>query len=394
MLTDAKLKKIKPKNKMFRVADVDGLYAEIRKTGRIFWRFRYYFDEKEKTINLGRYPLIGLKDARIERDKLRLKIHQRIDPIAEKQEQKEEKNRIAIHAFSAVMKEWYEKKQKPTLSAKTMQRTEKLMNKDIRPYLGEIDIRNIKPIDILECVRKVEQRGAIDLAYKTMTIISQVMRYAVSTCRCERDLTIDLKGALTPNKANHYPAITKPSAFAKLLVAIENYVGSETVRNALHLHCLLFQRPGEIRKMEWQEVDIEKALWEIPAPKMKMRQPHIVPLSKQAIKVIKEQQKISGDGHYVLPSQRSKARPMSDNTVNVALRTLGYDRSQMVAHGFRATARTLLDEELEFRVEWIEQQLAHAVKDHLGMAYNRTKHLKQRTQMMQAWADYLDELRN
>ena len=389
MLTDLKLRRLKAKNKIYRVPDEKGLVIEVRTTGNKYWRFRYRFKQQQKMMALGEYPLISLSDARLARDEIRIKLHKGIDPITELQEKREEKKRIEVHMFSLVVDEWYETRQKGRIAAKTRERTESLINKDIKPQIGNMDIRDLKSLDILNAIRKIEQRGAIDLAYKAMTIISQVMRYGICTDRCERDLTTDLKGALQPNKVGHYAATTDPQKFRKLLLAIEAYVGSKTVKNALLLHSYLFQRPGEIRTMEWDEIDFDKKLWNIPAAKMKTRQPHIVPLSKQAIEIIKEQQKIT-TGKYVLPSHRSPNRPMSDNTVNCSLRTMGYDRTMHTAHGFRATARTLLDEELEVPVEHIEQQLAHSVRDPLGRAYNRTKHLRQRTEMMQKWADYID----
>jgi len=246
---------------------------------------------------------------------------------------------------------------------------------------------------LLAVLRKIESRGAVETAHRAKQTAGQIFRFAVSTGRAERDPSADLSGALKTPKKKHLASITDPKEVGKLLLAIDNFQGTATVTAALSLSPLLFARPGELRHMEWEEINWEGGQWEIPAEKMKIKQPHIVPLCKQAIAILKELQLLTGRGKYVFPSARGASRPLSDNGVRTALRTLGYDNDTMTPHGFRATARTLLDEVLGFRIEWIEQQLAHTVRDPQGRAYNRTKHLPQRKDMMQKWADYLDNLK-
>ncbi|MEH6580120.1 MAG: site-specific integrase [Amphritea sp.] len=242
-------------------------------------------------------------------------------------------------------------------------------------------------------MRRVENRGAVETAHRVKQIAGQIFRYAVATGRAERDITQDLKGALAPVKKSHFPAITEPAKVGKLLLMLDAYEGTATVKAALKLAPLVFVRPSELRKAEWQEIDLEAAEWRIPAAKMKMGMDHIVPLSKQAVEILREQQLFSGNWQYVFPSGRGPRRPMSDNAILSAFRNMGISKDEMTGHGFRAMARTILDEVLGERVELIEHQLAHAVKDTLGRAYNRTKHLPQRRVMMQRWADYLDQLR-
>jgi len=246
---------------------------------------------------------------------------------------------------------------------------------------------------LLAVLRKIESRGAVETAHRAKQTAGQIFRFAVSTGRAERDPSADLTGALKSPKTKHFASITDPDGVGKLMLAIDGFQGTATVTAALKLTPLLFSRPGELRHMEWDEINFESEQWKIPAEKMKIGQPHIVPLPKQAIAILKEQQLLTGRGKYVFPSARGASRPLSDNGVRTALRTLGYDNDTMTPHGFRATARTLLDEVLGFRIEWIEQQLAHTVRDPQGRAYNRTKHLPQRKDMMEKWADYLDNLK-
>ncbi len=259
--------------------------------------------------------------------------------------------------------------------------------------LGKHSITDINPVNVLSVLRRVEDRGAIETAHRVLSIINQIMRYAVQTGRLESNPTRDLTGALPPARATHHAAITEPTEVGALLRAIDGYQGDIITRTALRLAPLVFVRPGELRHAEWEEIDLASATWEIPANKMKRRLPHIVPLSSQAVKLMEEIQAVSGESGYVFTSLRSKGNPISENTINAALRRLGYTKEQMNGHGFRAMARTLLDEELSFPPDIIEHQLAHAVRDPLGRAYNRTQHLDARRKMMQKWADYLDELR-
>jgi integrase len=267
------------------------------------------------------------------------------------------------------------------------------MKNDLFPWIGSKPIVNIKAPELLAVLRRVESRGAIETARRLRIIAGQVFKYAVKTGRAERDPAADLRGALAPAKENHHAAITEPKEVAPLLRAIDGYQGSFVVKCALKLAPLFFVRPGELRHAEWSEIDLDEAVWSIPADKMKMKQAHIVPLCRQAIEILKELQPLTGASKYVFPSGRSFARAMSENAVNAALRRMGYDKGTMTGHGFRAMARTILDEVLQVRPDFIEHQLAHAVRDPNGRAYNRTAHLEERRKMMQKWADYLDGLK-
>ena len=273
-------------------------------------------------------------------------------------------------------------------------RTWRLLKNDLFPPLGRRPIADISPPELLKALRRVESRGAVDTAHRAHQTSGQVFRYAIATGRAERDPSADLRGALKVHVKKHHAAITEPKELGKLLISIEAFSGTPVVKAALELSALLFVRPKELRHMEWEEIDWDQALWQIPAEKMKMKQPHIVPLSTQAITILEEIHSLTGRGKYVFPSARGASRPLSENGVRVALRTMGYDNNTMTAHGFRATARTILDEVLCFRVDLIEHQLAHTVRDPNGRAYNRTKHLPQRIEMMQKWADYLDSLQS
>jgi integrase len=291
-----------------------------------------------------------------------------------------------------VATEWYETKMGDK-SDSHRDRTLRLLKNDLYPPLGSRPINQIEPPELLMALRKIEARGAVDMAHRAKQTAGQVFRYAVATGRAERDPSADLKDALKSRTKKHYPAITEPKEVGKLLIAIDAYEGTPVVKTAMQLSPILFQRPGEIRAMEWNEINWEAEQWELPAEKMKMGQPHIVPLPTQAIDLLKELHLFTGGGKYVFPSARGASRSLSDNGVRVALRTMGYDNNTMTPHGFRAMARTILDEVLNYRVDYIEHQLAHAVKDANGRAYNRTSHIAKRKIMMQKWADYLDNLK-
>jgi integrase len=267
------------------------------------------------------------------------------------------------------------------------------LSHDLIPLLGSRPINEIKAPELLSVLRRAESRGALELAHRLRAIAGQVFRYAVATGRAERDPSVDLRGAIPPPKVKHHAAITDPKEVALLLRALDGYQGGFVVKCALRLAPLLFVRPGELRHAEWAEINLDEAVWNIPAHKMKMKQAHIVPLCNQVIEILKELQEYTGAGRYAFPSVRTHARPMSENTVNAALRHAGYDKDTMTGHGFRAMARTILDEVLHIRPDYIEHQLAHAVRDPNGRAYNRTAHIVERRKMMQLWADYLDELK-
>ncbi|WP_461521080.1 tyrosine-type recombinase/integrase [Porticoccus sp.] len=383
----------KPKDKPYKLADEKGLYLQVMPNGSKYWRLKYRFGGKEKVLALGVHPEIGLKEAREKRDEARKLIGNGVDPSDVKRAQKAIQGEAVENSFKAVALEWFTRKMADK-SQGHQDRTVRALEKDLFPMIGGHPIGGITPPQLLAALRRIESRGAVETAYRAKQTAGQIFRYAVATGRAERDPSHDLKGALATHKKKHLAAITDPKEVGKLLVAIDSYTGTPTVKAALQLSPLLFCRPGELRQMEWTEIDWDKAQWELPAVKMKMGQPHIVPLSRQALDILQEIQRLNGTRRYAFPSARGASRPLSENGVRTALRTMGYDNDTMTPHGFRAMARTILDEVLGFRVEWIEHQLAHAVKDANGRAYNRTSHLEQRRDMMQKWADYLDRLRS
>lgn len=391
-LTTVAANQAKPKDKPYKLADEKGLYLQVMPNGGKYWRLKYRYSGKEKVLALGVHPETGLKEAREKRDEARKLISNGVDPSDVRRAQKAIQGQAEGNSFQAVALEWFAKKM-TTKSENYRTRIMRSLEKDLFSVLGSRPIDSISAPQLLAALRKMESRGAIESAHRTKQVAGQIFRYAVATGRAERDPSHDLKGALATHKKKHLAAITDPKEVGKLLVAIDSYTGTPSVKAALQLSPLLFCRPGELRQMEWREIDWDKAQWEIPPEKMKMGQPHIVPLSRQSLDILQEIQRLNGTRRYAFPSARGASRPLSENGVRTALRTMGYDNDTMTPHGFRAMARTILDEVLGFRVEWIEHQLAHAVKDANGRAYNRTSHLEQRKDMMQKWADYLDRLR-
>jgi integrase len=389
-LTDQKAKQAKPQDKTYRLSDEKGMYLEITPKGGKYWRMKYRFAGKEKRLAIGVYPETTLKKAREIRDGARQKLSNGIDPSALKQAQKLTRNAAAENSFQAVGLEWFAK-QKPTWAENHWTKVERMMTKDLFPYLGNRPINGITPPELLAVLRKVESRGALESAKRTKQIAGQIFRYGVATGRCERDPSQDLTGALATPVKQHRAAVTDPKAVGPLLNALESYQGSAVVNAALRLAPLTFVRPGELRKAKWTDIDLAKAEWRYYVTKTKSE--HIVPLSHQAVEILEELHPLTCSSEYVFPSARTLSRPMSDNAVLSAMRRMGIGKDEMCGHGFRAMARTILDEELHFRTDWIEHQLAHAVKDVHGRAYNRTAHLPQRKEMMQAWADYLDNLK-
>jgi integrase len=390
-LTALAVKQAKPKEKDYKLSDGGGMYLLVTKKGGKYWRLKYRFAGKEKVLALGVYPTITLEKAREERQKAK-KMLPHTDPSSDKRKIKASNLEAAENNFELVAREWFNNHMTGKSESHRV-RTLRLLKNDLFPSLGKRPVDDISPPELLRVLRRVENRGAVDTAHRAQQTAGQVFRYAIATGRAERDPSADLRGALKVHIKKHHAAITEPKELGKLLLAIDAYSGTPVVRAALKLSPLLFVRPKELRHMEWTEIDWDQGLWQIPADKMKMKEPHIVPLSRQAIIVLEEISSITGRGKYVFPSGRGASRPLSENGVRVALRTMGYDNNTMTAHGFRATARTILDEVLCFRVDLIEHQLAHAVRDPTGRAYNRTKHLPQRIDMMQKWADYLDVLR-
>jgi len=392
-LTSTAIRNANPGKKPVKLFDGGGLFLLVNPNGSRWWRLKYRFDRKEKLLSLGVYPDVGLKDARERRDEARKLIAAGIDPGAARKAQKATRLDRAANSVETVAKEWFEKfaaNWAPTYSSKVIARFEK----DIYPWIGDRPIAEIAPREVLEVLRRIEKRGALETAHRALSECSQLFRYAVATGRADSDPTRDLKGALATPAVRHMASITDPAKVGELMRAIDGYSGFPVSQAALKLAPLLFVRPGELRKGEWTEFDLEGATWTIPAARMKTRkqnpQDHIVPLAKQAIAILRELHRLTGRSRYVFPGVRTHDRPMSENTVNAALRRMGYEKDEMTGHGFRAMARTILDEHLGFRPDVVEQQLAHAVRDPQGRAYNRTAHLAERRRMMQGWADYLD----
>jgi integrase len=391
-LTATAAKEAKPKAKPYKLSDEKGMFLLINPNGSRYWRLKYRYGGKEKTLALGVYPEVSLAEARGRRSAARSLLRDQIDPGVAKRLERVHQYEEEVSSFHALASEWYETRIADK-SDSYKDRTWRLLNNDLFPPLGNRPINQITAPELLMALRKIEARGAVDMAHRAKQTAGQVFRYAVATGRAERDPSSDLKGALKSRTKKHYPAITDPKEVGKLLIAIDAFQGTLVVKTALQLSPILFQRPGEIRAMEWDEINWEDERWELTPEKMKMGQPHIVPLPSQAISLLKELHRSTGRGKYVFPSARGASRPLSDNGVRVALRTMGYDNDTITPHGFRAMARTILDEVLHYRVDYIEHQLAHAVRDANGRAYNRTSHLKERKVMMQGWADYLDNLK-
>lgn len=389
-LSDVAVRKSKPADKIQRLFDGGGLYLEVTPAGGRLWRQKYRFAGKEKRLAHGTYPEVSLVEARERRDAARKLLAAGVDPGEHRKAEKAAGLERAGNSFEVVAREWLGKRDwVDTYKVKITA----WLNNDVFPYIGSRPVAELSAPEFLRVARRIEERGAIESAHRIMQNCGQVMRYAIATGRSDRNPVADLKGALASPPEKHHAAITDIAQLGGLLRAIHGYSGSMVARQALKLAPLTFVRPGELRKAVWSEFDLEAAEWNIPAERMKTRQPHLVPLSTQAVEILTELKDLTGNRRYVFPGMRDPKRPMSENTVNAALRRMGFDKNTMTGHGFRATARTILDETLGFRPDFIEHQLAHAVKDPNGRAYNRTAHLAERRKMMQGWADYLDNLR-
>lgn len=392
-LTEAQVKNSKPRDKSYKLSDGGGLYLEIMPTGSKLWRMKFKRKNgKENRLAFGRYPEISLAEAREKRLEARRLMGDGVDLANHRAIQKLAKATEAANSFESVAREWLTKNKDgwaQSHSCKILGRFEK----DVFPFLGELPISRISASELLSVIRRIESRGVLETAHRALANCGQVFRYAVATGRTERDPSGDLRGALPSAKSRrqHFSAVTDPKQVGELLRALDDYKGTPTVRAALQLAPLVFVRPGELRTAEWANIDLEKAEWRYVVNKTKT--PHIVPLSEQAVRILKEIYPLTGKGRFVFPSQRSKERPMSDNAVLSAMRRMGIQNDEMSGHGFRAMARTILDEILGERVDLIEHQLAHAVRDPQGRAYNRTAHLSERKRMMQRWADYLDMIK-
>jgi len=395
-LTDMQVRKAPPKEKEYRLADGSGLFLQVMPNGRKGWRFRYFFGGKENLISFGSYPDVSLAEARNRRQEARALVARGLDPASERKAAKEMKAELAANSFEAIAREWHENQvARKAWSKEHAETITSRLEKDIYPWIGKKPIAEVKAKEIKAILDRVRSRGVVETARRVLTIMGQIYRYAIMTGRAEYELTAGFRGYLPPTSKTrkHMAAVTDPKELTPLLRAMDSYEGHFPTQCALKLLPLLFVRPGELRRMEWAEIDLEAGEWNIPGPKMKMKQPHLVPLCRQAVEILKELQPLTGSGKYVFHSVRTVTRPMSDNTVNAAFRRMGFDSDTVTGHGFRATARTIMDELLGIRVDIIEHQLAHAVKDPNGRAYNRTAFLEQRRQMMQTWADYLDGLK-
>jgi len=392
-LTAQAAKQAQPKEKAYKLSDEKGLFLLINPNGSKYWRLKYRFLKKEKLLALGVYPEVSLKAARESRDNARQQLRNNIDPGEHRKATKRQHQEQAENCFESIAREWIAK-YRPTWTESHGDKTLRRLERDIFPWIGSAPIATITAPTLLAALRRIEDRGALETAHRALQNCGQVFRYAVATGYAERDPSGDLKGALPPPRKKHLAAMTDPKQVGALLRAIDSYEGTFVTKCALRLAPLVFVRPGELRQAEWDEIDFGKAEWSIPAERMKMSEPHIVPLATQALELLKELQPLTGRGRYLFPSARSAKRPMSNNAILAALRRMGYSKEEMTGHGFRAMARTILDEVLGYRVEWIEHQLAHAVKDANGRAYNRTTYLPQRKEMMQRWADYLEELKS
>jgi integrase len=389
-LTDTAIRNAKPKDKQYKLSDEKGLYLLVKKAGKYF-RFDYRFAGKRKTFAIGVYPDVTLAEARQQRDEARKLLREGVDPSQHKRDTKNMLQKIAANDFETIAREWFEKK-RPAWAERHAYTVIRRLELNIFPWLGSRPIKLIAAPELLEVLRKIENRGAIETAHRIKQVCGQIFRYAVATGRAERDPSADLKGALTTAKSKSMAAITDPKKIGGLLRAIDGYDGHVVTICALRLAPLTFVRPGELRHAEWSEIDLDNGVWKIPSHKMKMKLPHIVPLSRQAVEILTEIKSVTGDGRYVFPSLRSTARPMSNNTVNAALRRMGYAKDEMTGHGFRAMASTILHEQ-GWPSDVIERQLAHTEGNSVKAAYNHAQHLPERRKMMQAWADYLDALK-
>jgi integrase len=389
LINDTIIRNTKPGPKPIKLSDGDGLFLLVQPNGCRWWRMRYFVDGREQLLSVGTYPEVSLKQARDRRHEIRSMVANGGDPGA----QRKAERRARGTTFELVAREWWGKRKhlwKGKYADVIMMRLEK----NIFPYLGRHVIKKLVAADFLECFERMEKRGILETAHKVKTTCSQVMRYAVATRRADRDPIVDLRGALTPVKRKHYATILFPSEIGDLLRTIDGYRGkSHVVHCALRLLPLVFVRSSELRYAQWEEFDFANAQWRIPAERMKRPNPHIVPLSRQALSVLKELHLHTGPTGFLFPGMRSAARPISENTVNAALRRMGYTKHEMTGHGFRSMASTLLNEQ-GWEPDAIERQLAHCEEDDVRAAYNYAQYLPDRRKMMQAWADYLDSLRD
>lgn len=379
MLTDVQVRKLVPKNKRYSVLDGQGLYIEVMASGSKFWRLRKTVGKKETRRSLGKYPDVSLKEARRLRDRM-------IDEL-----EAEAEGQPIRATFHEVADEWLEKRVEPVRTYGHIRTITSRLQRLILPYIGDKPVNEVSAPDLLSIVRRIENRGQIETAHRALQICGQVMRYAIATGRADRDPSSDLRGAVMPKSKVHYPTITDPKKIGALMRAIDALSGSPMIRAALKFQAYTFVRPGELRRAEWSEIDAKVALWKIPAEKMKMRRPHLVPLSRQALEVLEELSHLTGQSRYLFPSPRDLKRPMSDATVNAAIRRMGYTQQEFTGHSFRSMASTILHEH-KWQPAVIERQLAHAERNTVSAAYNHAEYLDERTEMMQWWGDWLENI--
>ncbi len=393
-LTDTICRSAKAADKPRKLSDSGGLHLFVSPTGGRLWRMAYRFDGKQKQLSFGAYPAVSLKDARTRRDEAKVLLAAGFDPAAQRKQERVESDALSKHTFRVLGTEYLAKLEAEGRADSTVSSAKWLLEDFAYPALGDRPIAQIKPAEVLELLKKVEGRGTFETARRLRGICSRVFRYAVSTQKAEIDPTHPLRGALIAPKTRHHSAIIEPTAIGALLRAIYDYQGNVLTAAGLKLAAFTFVRPGELRLMEWREIDLESAIWSIPAERMKMRRPHKVPLARQALAVLDEIRPFTGSGRYVFPSLRSDERGMSENTLNAALRRMGFDKGEMTSHGFRAMAATRLNEMGTWSADAIERQLAHQDANAIRRAYTHAaEYWGERVRMMQVWADYLDELR-
>jgi integrase len=396
-LTNAAIRAARPRAKAVKLFDGGGLYLEISPSGGKWWRWKYRFGGKEKRLSLGVYPHVSLKAAREKRDTLRQQVAAGVDPGEARKAEKQVA--AGAESFEALAREWHAKFS-PVWAPSHSHGIIRRLERDLFPWLGQRPVAEIKAPELLAVLRRIESRGALETAHRVMQNCGQVLRYAVATGRAERDPSTDLRGALPPPKEKHHASIIEPQRIGELLRAIDGYEGYFVTKCALRLAPLVFVRPGELRQAQWSEITLDTAEWRIPATRMKAREQHIVPLSTQAVAILREVEPLTNHPipakpdapRYVFPGAQSRYRPMSNNAVLAALRRMGYAKDEMTGHGFRSMASTLLHEQ-GWNHQVIERQLAHAERNAVSAAYNFAEHLPERRKMMQAWADYLDGLK-
>ena len=391
-LTETQIRNLKPESSPKKHFDGEGLFLYVTPAGSKLWRMAYRFEGKAKLLSFGKYPIVSLRDARARRDEAKSQLDKGVDPSAVKKQQKREREAVARDTFENFAREWH-KVRTAAYSADYAKAILYRLETYVFPAIGRTPVTRLAPMDILAVVKPLDDKGHHETASRVLQIIGQIFRYAVILGKGRQNPVTDLRGALKPHKVVHRASVTSPPKVGQLLRDIDRYEGYFPLVCALKLAPMVFTRPSELRAAEWKEFDLTKGEWRIPAERMKMRETHIVPLSRQALTVLEELRLYSSDGKYLFPSIRTSVRPISDATMLNALRRMGYEKHEMSVHGFRSLASTLLNES-GYNADWIERQLAHSERNGVRAAYNYAEYLPERRRMMQEWADYLDELKN